>query len=118
MESFPKRSNFLDPSAVDKEDNAAEEQQVFTLYQNKPNPFNPATVISYMLNKNSDVTLTVHDALGQRVRTLAEGTMSAGNHEIRWDGCDESGKQVSSGIYICRINADGHTGAIGMTLVR
>ena len=75
-------------------------------------------MISYDLGKKTDVVLTIHDTLGRKVRTLANSSMSPGKHEIVWDGRDEIGNSVSSGIYYCRINAGGHTGAIGMTLVR
>jgi flagellar hook assembly protein FlgD len=77
----------------------------FGLAQNFPNPFNPTTTITYQLPHASDVTLNIFNALGQHVRTLVNGVQEPGFYEQYWDGCDESGQQVSSGIYFYRLTA-------------
>ncbi len=76
-----------------------------TLYQNYPNPFNPSTVIRFFLPEESDVTLVIYDASGARVRMLCQGTLPAGYQSIPWDGLNESGKSVSTGVYFYRMQA-------------
>jgi flagellar hook assembly protein FlgD len=100
------------------EDHAAESPQVFTLSQNAPNPFNPATVISFRLASVLSARLAVYDATGREVAVLAEGFMQAGNHEVRWNGRDSSGNPVSSGVYLYRLEAGGKSETRKMILVR
>jgi hypothetical protein len=76
-----------------------------TLFQNYPNPFNPSTVIRFFLPREAPVTLVIYDATGARVRTLCEGTQPAGYHSISWDGLNESGNNVSTGVYFYRLQA-------------
>jgi len=71
-----------------------------------PNPFNPATVIAFELAAPGRVELTVHDALGRRVRTLAAGAHASGRHEVRWDGVDAQGRRAGSGVYFVRLATD------------
>lgn len=80
----------------------------FGLFQNYPNPFNAGTSISYQLSEGSFVRLRVYDPSGQLVRTLVEEEQRAGNHIARWDGRDNSGRDVASGVYLYRLRA--HTG--------
>ena len=72
----------------------------FQLAQNYPNPFNPSTKIRFVLPQASHVKLTIFDALGRTVRTMIESQMSAGEHEISWNGRDAFNRQVASGVYI------------------
>jgi hypothetical protein len=102
----------------DYEDHTAESPQVFTISQNTPNPFNPATVISFRLASALSVRLTIYDALGREIAILAEGFMQAGNHEVRWNGRDSNGNPVSSGVYLYRLVACGKAETRKMTLVR
>ena len=71
----------------------------FDLAQNYPNPFNPSTTITFALPLESDVTLTIHNALGQTVATLARGRMAAGYHAVTWRA------PAASGVYFCRLSA-------------
>ena len=78
------------------------------LHANYPNPFNPETWIPYQLAENSDVTIRIYDASGHIVRTLFAGHQTAGYYLSRgeavyWDGKNESGEQVASGVYICEL---------------
>ncbi|MFQ5771652.1 MAG: choice-of-anchor B family protein, partial [bacterium] len=75
----------------------------FALFDNYPNPFNPATTISYKLPKTAPVNLVIYNPLGQPIKTLLNSVQSAGTHLVVWDGQNDSGKQVSSGIYFYRI---------------
>ncbi|MCP4144726.1 MAG: tandem-95 repeat protein, partial [bacterium] len=78
----------------------------YALHQNSPNPFNPLTTISYDLNKASAVRLTVYDIAGRAVRHLVDSPgESAGRHQVKWFGCDDSGHQVTSGVYFYVIQA-------------
>ncbi|MDZ7332075.1 MAG: FG-GAP-like repeat-containing protein [candidate division KSB1 bacterium] len=79
--------------------------QQFVLYQNYPNPFNPETQIIFELPQVSQVKVQIYDISGRLVRILANGSMNAGRHQLRWDGRDEAGKLVSTGIYLCRLEA-------------
>ena len=78
----------------------------FALLQNFPNPFNPETTIGYELAESADVTLQIYNVVGQVVRTLmAAEPQSVGRYQVRWDGMDDRGMPVSSGIYFYQISA-------------
>jgi hypothetical protein len=76
---------------------------VFSLTQNYPNPFNATTRIDFSLPRKAGATLMIYNTLGQRVRTLAEDVYSAGEHELVWNGTDDSGADVASGVYFYRL---------------
>jgi hypothetical protein len=80
--------------------------KAFALGQNYPNPFNPSTSISYQLAERSDVTLTIHNIRGQRIRELVNGVRDAGTHTVQWNGKDAAGQTVSSGIYLYALETD------------
>lgn len=90
----------------------------FMLKQNYPNPFNPTTTISYQLEKNSDVLLTIYNQAGQKVRTLVQDTQGAGFQSIAWDGRDDAGLPLSSGIYLYRLQADDRVQTKKMMLLK
>ena len=79
----------------------------YALEQNVPNPFNPSAVIGYRIPEAGSVRLVIYNLLGQEVRVLVDGDMEAGSFTATWDGKDEMGRQVSSGIYLYRIQAGG-----------
>ncbi len=72
----------------------------FALSQNFPNPFNPTTTIKYALSEAGLVHLEIFNVLGQKVRTLIQARQAPGTYRINWDGSDEQGKRLSSGVYI------------------
>ncbi|MEJ2614062.1 MAG: FlgD immunoglobulin-like domain containing protein, partial [Ignavibacteriaceae bacterium] len=76
----------------------------FKLLQNYPNPFNPTTTISYQIANESNVELTIYNSLGQLVKTLVSTNQPAGNYSVSWDGTNNIGSRVSSGIYFYRLN--------------
>lgn len=76
----------------------------FALHQNSPNPFNPTTRISYDLPSAGDVKISVFNVLGQQVQTLVNGYNEAGSYDVIWNGKDNSGASVASGMYFYRIN--------------
>ncbi|MBN1348982.1 T9SS type A sorting domain-containing protein [candidate division KSB1 bacterium] len=77
----------------------------YSLEQNYPNPFNPETHIHYSLPEMQNVKLIVYNMLGQKIRTLVNTSVQAGHHSVVWDGMDESGNVVPTGIYIYRMRA-------------
>jgi hypothetical protein len=76
----------------------------FSLLQNFPNPFNPETTIKYNLAEGADVHLRIYNIVGQVVRTLVAERQSAGRYQVRWEGTDDRGMAVSSGIYFYQIS--------------
>jgi hypothetical protein len=78
----------------------------FTLSANFPNPFNPVTGINYSVPYRAHVLVEVFDLLGREVRTLVNETKSAGSYRIEWNGCDNDGQVVSTGVYLYRLKAD------------
>jgi len=90
----------------------------YTLHQNYPNPFNPSTMISYQIPVRENVSLKVYDLLGREVKSLVNEVVEAGMHEINWDGTNNAGDQVASGIYVYKLNAGKHQLHKRMTLVR
>jgi hypothetical protein len=77
------------------------------LSQNTPNPFNASTTITFTLPERAVVDLAVYDAAGRRVATLATGVRPAGGHEITWDGTDDAGRRVGTGVYFYKLDAAG-----------
>lgn len=77
----------------------------FAVSPNYPNPFNPSTTISYQLPQGSEVTLEIYNMLGQKVRTLVSGRIAAGSYLAVWDGRNDNGAEVGSGIYFYRFHA-------------
>ncbi len=90
----------------------------YSLQQNHPNPFNPETMIEYALPAETHIRLVVYNQMGQIVRTLVDGHRSEGSYAIVWDGTDDSGEDLASGIYLYRIEADGFVQTRKMTLMR
>jgi hypothetical protein len=72
---------------------------------NHPNPFNPSTTIEYSLPSQMRVTIEIFNLLGQKVMTLVDETRPAGIHQVEWNGTDDDGKSVSTGVYLYRIQA-------------
>ena len=99
----------------------ADEQQIPTAYslsQNYPNPFNPKTTIEYQLAASSDVSIKIYNLLGHEVKTLLTGQQTAGKYQITWNGCDNSGQAVCSGVYLYRIVAGEYVQVRKMVLMR
>jgi hypothetical protein len=88
------------------------------LEQNYPNPFNPSTVIRYELAKESDVRLGIYDLLGREVATLVQNTQPAGRYETAWEGKSNTGVPLSSGVYLCRLQAGSFVTMQKMMLLR
>jgi hypothetical protein len=90
----------------------------FELSQNYPNPFNPVTLIHYELPRGSEVTLTVYNLLGQKVRSLVRGYQGAGRYDVEWRGDNDLGYPVGSGVYIYRFDAGDYQRTLKMILMK
>ena len=88
----------------------------FALTGNYPNPFNPSTTISFTLPSSGAAALSIYSITGQKIRDLVNGPLSAGAHSVAWDGLDDSGKAVSSGVYLSRL-VQGNLTATGRMLL-
>jgi hypothetical protein len=77
----------------------------FSLSQNYPNPFNPQTVIEYALPRDSRVSIVVYNVLGQKVKVLKNEWEEAGYKSVSWDGTNQSGQEIGTGIYFYKITA-------------
>ncbi len=92
--------------------------QEFYLEQNYPNPFNPQTTIRYGLAEVEEVRFIVYNALGQEVRSLTLGKQRAGFHLLHWDGKDDLGRDLPSGVYVYRLVTGKFSRERKMTLLR
>ncbi len=90
----------------------------FILEQNYPNPFNPTTTIQFNLPRPVHVSLKIYNALGQEVRHLIDTTMPAGENSIIWDGKNNTGQLVSSGLYVMKLQAGTFTDIKRMTFIK
>ena len=117
------QASFSDYSGnlVQARNSLEENQEVperFTLFQNYPNPFNPETNISFSLPEESEVNLKIYNLKGQLVNILVNTRLVAGIHTFTWKGKDESGKDVSSGIYFYRLTAGEYSEAKKMVRIK
>ncbi len=85
---------------------------------NRPNPFNPSTMITYRVSETVPVKLVLYDVSGRRVITLVDDVVTAGEHGVRWDGHDAGGLPVGSGVYFVRLEAPGFMQVRQLTLLR
>lgn len=90
----------------------------FVLLNCYPNPFNPSTVISYQLSAFNEVELTVYNVLGQRVRSLYSGKLPAGMHKLEWNGRNDAGERLGSGIFFVNLRAAGRQQTVKAVLLR
>lgn len=107
-------SGLLEPKMI--AENAIPEE--FILGSNYPNPFNPSTTLQYGLKENTHVVLTIYNMLGQEVRTLVNEVQTAGYKAVQWDGKNNAGTQVPSGIYIYKLQAGSFVSSKKMLLVK
>ena len=87
------------------EEQTSAQPQDYSLEQNYPNPFNAGTVIRFEMREKQEVELAVYNLAGQKLVRLVEGSRSAGFHTVRWNGRDERGRELASGVYVYRLLA-------------
>ena len=107
--------SLLNPVGIQEEIDSA---CIVYLYQNHPNPFNPTTTINYQLPVNSKVKLSIYNIKGQKVKTLISDQLLAGQHSVVWNGTDDNGKSISSGIYFYKMNTGEYTSIKKMILLK
>ncbi|MGH7492818.1 MAG: CHRD domain-containing protein [bacterium] len=90
----------------------------FALHGNYPNPCNPSTLIRYDLPRAAHVKLVIYSVLGKNVRTLVDAKQAPGFKHVTWDGANDKGERVTSGVYLYRIETDGFTAERKLTLLR
>jgi hypothetical protein len=90
----------------------------YYLKQNYPNPFNPSTSMSFGLPTEDNVMIVIFNSVGEKVRTLLSGRLDAGVHTISWDGTDETGKLVASGVYLYKLETDNYIESKKMLLMK
>ena len=105
------------PTPVE-ETSAAGMPSEFSLSQNHPNPFNPETTLRYDVPETGTVLLAIYALTGQSVRTLVAGERSSGTYSIVWDGTDDAGRALASGVYLCRMESGGFNVVRKLVLVR
>jgi hypothetical protein len=91
---------------------------VFALEQNYPNPFNPVTTIRFSLPEKGEVELLVYDVSGRLVKTLYNGVLDPGKHKVTWDGRNNGGRSVSSGVYFCKLIGKNQTAETKMLILK
>ena len=101
-----------------EEKSAAKMPTEYALRQNYPNPFNPATNIHFQLPENNWVVLSVYDLLGREIKTLINSGVSAGLHVVSWDGTNDEGKVVPTGVYVYRLTTSHFVSTKKMIIVR
>ena len=90
----------------------------FALGQAAPNPFNPNTAITFSVAEDVHTKLVIYNAVGQAVRVLVDEALTAGMYRVRWDGRDEAGRMVSTGMYLYVMEAGTFTETKSMTLLK
>jgi hypothetical protein len=91
---------------VDIEESLPSTPRTFIPFQNYPNPFNSSTTIEYQISGMSEVEIVIHTILGQKIRELTNQKQKAGYYQVRWDGKNDHGIEVASGIYICQLRTN------------
>ena len=91
---------------------------VFALHQNYPNPFNPVTSLRYDLPEDGLVNITIYDMMGRVVKTLVNGSQSAGNKSVQWKATNNRNEPVSAGLYFYMIQAGGFMKTKKMVLLK
>ncbi|MEJ2635409.1 MAG: T9SS type A sorting domain-containing protein [Calditrichia bacterium] len=115
---FMYRDVVLSPQASGINDKPAAMINSFSLEQNYPNPFNPATHIRYNLPVTTTLTVEVYNILGKKVATLFEGKQNAGAHTLIWNGTDNAGSRVASGVYFYKMSSPEFTQIKKMMLLK
>jgi hypothetical protein len=108
---------FVYPTAVEQTPDA-DLPRTFRLGQNYPNPFNPMTVIEFSVPERADVKLDIYNILGRKVKALVDREMAAGDYTVQWDGTNQSGQAVATGIYLYRLTTGDHVASKKMLLLK
>ena len=99
------------------EENEILQSSPISLIGNFPNPFNPSTTIEFSVQNHTTIELSIYNTKGQKIKTLVQSDFAKGSHSIVWNGNDELGKSVSSGVYLYKLNINGKTVAVKKCLM-
>jgi hypothetical protein len=91
---------------------------VYALSQNFPNPFNPTTTIEYSIPKAGNTTLAIYNIAGQKVRTLVNESQAASFYKVVWDGRNDNGESVATGMYFYKLVSGNYSKIVKMTLMK
>lgn len=105
-------------TSVDDNDQTATVPEDFALAQNYPNPFNPTTSILYKIARTAEVKLSIYNLRGQKVRTLVDERQGVGVYRVQWDGRDQFGRAIASGVYLYKLEADNFAQTRKMLLLK
>ncbi len=108
----------VNESGAEDSSSGNESPTSFQLFPNYPNPFNLTTKIRYYLPQKTRAVVRIYNLRGEKIKTLINQIQSSGMKELTWDGTDEGGMVVGSGIYLCVLLADGETSSIKITLIK
>jgi len=110
----------IDCTMTDLNENFADNQipDRYVLEQNYPNPFNPSTTVKYSLPKYSKVKIVIYNVLGRQIKILVNEFQAAGEYSVNWDGTDENGLNLTSGIYLYKIITDNYISSRKMILIK
>ena len=114
----PRAADDILPLVVGVEDGDVPARMANDLMPNRPNPFNPTTTIGFSLESRSTVSLKVFDTTGREIRTLESRVLIAGSHQVTWDGRNNAGQDVTSGVYFYRLETDNFEKTNKMVLLR
>ncbi|WP_456442622.1 FlgD immunoglobulin-like domain containing protein, partial [Caldithrix abyssi] len=109
------------PQVIDQGASLVGEQSViydFKLFNNYPNPFNPSTMLAFEIPKAGQVRLVIYDLNGRLVKTVFDGRVAQGRHQIQWDGTNFNGNALPSGVYFARLIFDGKTRTQKLVLLK
>jgi hypothetical protein len=111
---------YFDASSFTAVEDEVEDKPIrrFSLDQNYPNPFNPTTKIEFVLSRSGQVRIDIFNILGEKVKTLMDQHLKAGRQLVEWDGKDESGEEVASGVYFYRLQTKDFTETKKMVLMK
>ena len=102
----------------DAADNFSQRVTGFNLAQNYPNPFNPSTLIKYQVLTSSNVVIKIYDILGNEVKTLVNESKPSGNYSVTWNGDNNLGKKITSGVYFYRMEAGSYVKTMKLMLLK
>jgi hypothetical protein len=117
-QNIPNDVLYVNKVLADVKQDAILRPQNFALYPNAPNPFNPTTRIQFDIPKAAHVSVGIYNVLGQRVRHLIDDNRDAGQYSLTWDGLNDAGQQVTSGVYVMRLHSENVVLTQKMVLVR
>ena len=110
--------SFLGKIEENDDNHENEIPELFNLKQNYPNPFNTETTIDYDIKENTKASLKIYNLQGQEVKTIINEYKNAGSYSVKWNGRNNSGAVVSSGIYICTLKTEKYVKSIKMVFLK